>query len=274
MIDYLQERIVRTFLDAREILVRFDENLKAHELMQNAPYVIWDHPAIVKAREDQAAMTAHARDPQVYAEYYGANPHERPFEEQYGIQPEDAHLHLYRLQFLREGLQAAALDKQEWDGSGPEHLRILDMAGNDGAFAQNLRALGFETDVLDMNPDCVKRAKERPGVRSARVANILDPGCTYEFDAVVAFEVLEHLPNPDDLAKSMRRCAIPGGLLFISTPDGAVEKGNLPNWDHVEYKGHLRSWPAAQFRDWLEKWGTVEAFEVGPDGVAVGKVRV
>jgi hypothetical protein len=103
----VQMRAEQLVLELREILVRFDENLKAHALMQECvPYFIDDaaHPLIARAREDQARMVDHIVGDS-YATYYSENPHERPFEEQYGIEPAVAHEHLHRVAYLRAWLE-------------------------------------------------------------------------------------------------------------------------------------------------------------------------
>ena len=43
------------------------------------------------------------------------------------------------------------------------------------------------------------------------------------FDCVVAGEVIEHVPNPDELLREVRRVLVPGGTLILSTP-------NLVSW--------------------------------------------
>ena len=43
------------------------------------------------------------------------------------------------------------------------------------------------------------------------------------FDCVVAGEIIEHVPNPDDLLREIRRVLTPGGTLVLSTP-------NLVSW--------------------------------------------
>jgi hypothetical protein len=103
----VQMRAEQLVLELREILVRHDENLAAHHLMQHCvPYFIDDaaHPQIQRARADQAAMVDHIVG-DTYATYYGANPHERPFEEQYGIEAGQAHEYLHRVRFLRGWLE-------------------------------------------------------------------------------------------------------------------------------------------------------------------------
>ncbi len=43
------------------------------------------------------------------------------------------------------------------------------------------------------------------------------------FDFVIAGEIIEHVPNPDDLLREIRRVLTPGGTLVLSTP-------NLVSW--------------------------------------------
>lgn len=42
-------------------------------------------------------------------------------------------------------------------------------------------------------------------------------------ECVIAGEIIEHVPNPDDLLREIRRVLVPGGLLVLSTP-------NLVSW--------------------------------------------
>ncbi len=39
------------------------------------------------------------------------------------------------------------------------------------------------------------------------------------FDCVVAGEIIEHVPNPDDFLREIRRVLRPGGVLVVSTPN-------------------------------------------------------
>lgn len=270
------EEVKRHLLALREALVRHDENLAADELMQNAvPFFLLDDPDVIRARGDQREMVLHIREPEMYTLYYGTNPHERPFEEQYRIQPEQAHEALYRVAFLRDRLEATSHE-------GDRHqLRILDLSANDGWMAVNLGTLGYSVDCVDLHPgNCElalrRRADGATGVREVWCGNLHDAPNVGLFDGgydvVVCFETIEHVEDPDKTLAAMARLCRPGGRLFVSTPFEAVEKGNLPNWDHVEPKGHVRVFRSQDFEQLLERHGVIRRFEVGPDRVMVAEV--
>ncbi len=290
--------IRRHVLALREALVRFDENLKADELMQRAvPFFLLEDEEIAQARQDQEVMVLHIRNPDVYAEYYGTNPHERPFEEQYGIRPEDAHEALYRVAFLRKRLEQRMADGEKvWEADpAPDvyldraKVRILDLSANDGWMAVNLGQLGYTVDCVDLHPGNCEIAERRtaagaPGIGEVWCGDLHDaptqlagwPGGTQGdigYDVVVCFETVEHTADPDATLEAMVALCKPGGRLYLSTPFEAVERGNLDNWAHVEPKGHVRVFRAQDFEALCERHGTVKRFEVGPDRVMVAEVE-
>jgi SAM-dependent methyltransferase len=270
--DLYAGEVAQHILRLREALVRHDENLKAWTLLSECvPYFLLDHPAIAHARGDQHAMVRHILEPAAYRSYYGANPHELPFEQMYGIEPEHAHKHLYRVKFLREGLATADTEDRAPD-------RILDLAANDGWLAANLSKPGYVTDSLDLNPDCVARARERKqrweGMGAVAQGDLLDAPSIYKpgYDAVVAFEVIEHVADPERMLAVMVEMAAPSGRLYVSTPLEAVEQGNLPDWHRVEPKGHVRVFRSKDFTALLDRFGAIERFEIGPDRVMCAEV--
>lgn len=267
----------RHVLALREALVRHDENLKADELLQRSiPYYLFDDPEIARARDEQRQMVLHIRDPEAYAAYYGANPHERPFEDQYGIRPEDAHEHLYRVMFLREGLKRQC----EAAGITPDKLPALDLSANDGWMAVNLGQLGYVVDCVDLHPGNCAIAEQRKAAGTKGIGEVfnmdLHDKCVLSldpYDAVVLFETIEHVADPDDTMEKLIMAVKDGGRAYLSTPFEAVEQGNLPNWAHVEPKGHVRAFRAKDFEALLERHGTVKRLEVGPDRVMVAEVE-
>lgn len=268
-----EQDVVRRVLALREDLVRHDDNLAAWKLMSEAvPWFIADHPDIEAARERQRQMCLHLIDPDAYREYYATNVHERPFEEQYpGATVDNAHEVFHRVAFLRTGLAQQG-----------NNLRVLDVSCNDGWMAANLALAGICCDGIDLNPDCIARAKLRAG-RS-------DMGCIGDFvvgdftrdrapdvhayDAVVCFETIEHVAEPDEAMNALAMSCAPGGRIYISTPNGVDHGGDLPNWDHVEPKGHVRVLTPKTFAELLGRHGKIERAEIGPDGVMVAEVSL
>lgn len=268
----------RLVLELRELLVRNDENQKAHRLLQGCvPYFLEDgsHAWLEQARAEQARMVAHLDDPERYAAYYAANVHERPFEEQYGIDPRLAHEHLWRVAVLRDWITDHA-PLANWTARA--RPRLLDLGSNDGWMAVTLKDLAT-VDGVDLHPGNVDLAQRRgrehdlPGVFIVGAAEQADTEYAgADFDAVVAFEVVEHVADPDRLLQAMRACLAPGGRMWLSTPDGAVERGDLPTWWQVEPKGHVRVYTPRSLRRLIARHGAQErdAFLAqGPDGTLV-----
>jgi 2-polyprenyl-3-methyl-5-hydroxy-6-metoxy-1,4-benzoquinol methylase len=272
---YAQD-VVRRVLALREDLVRHDENLAAHALMTEAvPYFVKDDPAIVAAQRDQHAMVRHILEPEAYGEYYASNEHERPFEQQYGLSVEDAH-RIPRVGQLRLWLHA----QTEELGIAAVDLSVLDLSANDGFMAANLAKVGFHTDCIDLHPGNCELAEERreqyPLIGAVVCGDLHEAPKHFErwaYDAVVCFETIEHVADPEQTLAVMCEMVKPEGRLYISTPLEAVEQGNLPSWDRVEPKGHVRVFRERDFKDLLGKFGAIEMFLIGGDQVMVAQVK-
>lgn len=273
----------RHVLALREILVRHDENAKAGQLMGCVPYIVADRPAIAQARLDQREMVLHATDPETYRRYYRENPGETPFEAQ-GVPIPDAHKAFPRVAFLRDGLlaQALGIDREDLREQSDAAIakakgalaamRVLDLSANDGWMLANLATADIGTgeggvlDGLDLNRDASERAGKRPELAATAgrivcddlhaAAEHFEPG---SYDAVVCYETIEHVPDPRATLALMAQMVKPGGRIYVSTPDGAYERGNVPDWWRVEYKGHLRALTAADVADLVAEVGLVHS---------------
>lgn len=294
-----QQQITQHILALREALVRHDENLKAWTLLSECvPYFLTDETAaeITQAREDQYAMTRHVLDPDTYALTYARNEHEQPFEVQFGITVDHAD-RIARVRWLIQELY------QHYTTTSFE---VIDLGCNDGWMLQHLTERhdpSFHISGVrgvDLNPDCIARAKARFAAarkhraKNERVVSQFTCDSIENFarnalssaDVVCCFEVLEHVRDPYTILDAARQLTHSGGRIFLSTPNGAVEHGWLPEWDKAEYKGHVRAVTPQEFRVWLEYAATGKPGNKGegrpvgdwqlthsPDGLLLGSVR-
>lgn len=161
----------------------------------------------------------------------------------------------------------------EWDAFYANHLQRYQFACSRLASGQQLNLLdaacgvGYGTHQLAGLPATrsvtgVDRSEEALSVaqKSFSATNIryLRDDChTLEsaaangpFDAVVSFETLEHLPDPEAFLRSCHRNLKPGGLLIISTPNKSVSSPDTLDWEF-----HEKEYLATEFQQLLEKAG-------------------
>jgi 2-polyprenyl-3-methyl-5-hydroxy-6-metoxy-1,4-benzoquinol methylase len=102
--------------------------------------------------------------------------------------------------------------------------RVLDFGSGIGSDAMVFAEAGYDVTLADVSDPLRAFAEWRLARRGHRVAT-LDlktealPEATY--DAVVCFDVLEHIPRPLRTLDAISRSLRPGGLLFVHAPFGA-----------------------------------------------------
>ncbi len=85
-----------------------------------------------------------------------------------------------------------------------------------------------------------------------------DPA-SLEGDLVICSDVIEHIPNPDDLMEFLED--IPFRLLVISTPERDLEAGKK-DFGPPANTAHYREWNGAEFRNYLRRWFNVDEHHV------------
>ncbi|MGH2954878.1 MAG: methyltransferase domain-containing protein [Thermoanaerobaculia bacterium] len=147
-------------------------------------------------------------------------------------------------------------------------LRILSLGAHD-AYVERYVAdhhLGpVHVDGIELNSEAVERAHERMKDVSGTFAlgaaedapELFEPG---SYDAVVAFELIEHVPDPDGFLSACERMVRPTGRIYISTPAGTFGEGGNPH--------HLRTYRSIDLVDLLRRRGRLCDATVGSDGIA------
>jgi O-antigen biosynthesis protein len=125
---------------------------------------------------------------------------ERYVPESHGALIAQEHLHRYAL--------AAALLRGR---------RVLDVGSGAGYGTALLRAQRNRVVALDLARAAARRAA--PAVCGSAVAL---PFGDATFDAVVCFEMIEHVPAPERVLDEIARVLAPNGIALVSTPDRAV----------------------------------------------------
>lgn len=94
---------------------------------------------------------------------------------------------------------------------------VLDLGAGAGIVEQmNFRGLAAQVCGVDLNP----RVVDNPMLDEGRVANV--GGIPYEndkFDVVYADNVVEHLSDPLEVFREVRRVLKPGGAFLVKTPN-------------------------------------------------------
>jgi 2-polyprenyl-3-methyl-5-hydroxy-6-metoxy-1,4-benzoquinol methylase len=107
--------------------------------------------------------------------------------------------------------------------AGPTPRRVLDVGcgiGIGADFAQKF--LGAEALGVDPSGDSAKAAEALGFSLINDIFEPADPRLGGPFDVIQAWELIEHLEAPLSLLQGFRSCLTDEGVLFLSTPNGAL----------------------------------------------------
>jgi len=103
-----------------------------------------------------------------------------------------------------------------------DYHTVLDVGCGEGAFLAHLKEAGHAAFGIDVSPTAVHRARQQ-GLH-AHVASVADLQDSLNklplFDAVTAFQVLEHVDSPMRFLEGVIESIRDGGLLIVAVPDG------------------------------------------------------
>jgi glycosyltransferase involved in cell wall biosynthesis len=157
-------------------------------------------------------------------------------------------------------------------------LKVLDLGAHDGfvtAWVAREHPGPITVDGVEAHPDAVRlfngrirklrrstkgriQGKCRQGL-AEQAPDLFEPGT---YDAVVLYELIEHVLDPASLLAVAERMLAPGGRVYVSTPDGVFGEGHNPH--------HLRAYRAIDLADELRQRGTLLDMAVGEDTITHG----
>jgi 2-polyprenyl-3-methyl-5-hydroxy-6-metoxy-1,4-benzoquinol methylase len=122
-------------------------------------------------------------------------------------------------------------------------VRLLDVCCSRGDFVAAAQTLGFDAEGVEPAPHIAQagRAAGRR-IHSGRLEEQGFPDG--RFDAATLFEVIEHLREPIPMLREIRRILKPGGVLLLSTGNGASWTARVLKqaWDYFQISvdaGHI-----------------------------------
>lgn len=139
---------------------------------------------------------------------------------------------LFRMWVLRNGIASADYDTRAFRSRIPlqrywQRRRYRIILNYIGDAARVLDAGCGSTQILNGAPQTIGldilrrklRYMRRPGRRLVNASAFALPFRDAAFDVVISSEVIEHIEARPDVFTELVRCAVPGGILIIGTPD-------------------------------------------------------
>ena len=110
--------------------------------------------------------------------------------------------------------------------------RILDVAAAQGNFSLTLAEMGYDVTWNDLRQDLAGyvRLKHEKGLLSFAPGNVFELSFPALFDAVLITEIIEHVAHPDKFLESIAKLVKPGGVVIVTTPNGAYVRNKLPKF--------------------------------------------
>ena len=226
-----------------ETLMDNNQALKAWELVKDTDSSLKDRVWL---------KVKHAFDDRDYKEYYGNDLVEFPVPDDLAY---DVTKHSDRFRWLLPKLM------KQFPKS------VLDIGCADGYLGLTLGRWGIPSVGLNLYNPSVMLASERAKLNHlpAKFLHMDFRDYDKQHEAVVFFEILEHLPDPVSAIAKAYDLVKKGGKLYISTPredhigiEHHLADQNREGWDDGKRAGHLQLFSEEEFKKLLEPYKVVD----------------
>lgn len=159
--------------------------------------------------------------------------------------------------FLHERTEYSHLERYRLACSYTAGKNVLDVACGIGKGSNMMAQIGEAMFVngFDIQAEAIRYAKRRNSapnlafsIVNAETMDIVD-----EYDLVVSFETIEHLPNYSNFLKSVKRSLKSGGHLLVSTPISPIAVDLNPGNPY-----HVQEWGFYEFQKVLGEFFSIE----------------
>lgn len=139
--------------------------------------------------------------------------------------------------------------------------RLLDFGCGNGAFAQHMSEVGFDTVGVEPFSLGATQTAERLELIQAPFEQI--EGRLGSFDIITLWHVLEHLRRPVEVLQRLASHLAPGGLIVISVPNfGSLQRQAFQGgWFHLDPPRHVIHFEGPTLDACVRRAGLVPAAE-------------
>lgn len=132
-------------------------------------------------------------------------------------------------------------------------VKALDLGAGAGWYSRYLVEKGYEVTALDHE---VRFELDRCTVKEADLEKPLELESD-QFDVILAWDIIEHVANEEQLLREIHRVAKPGAIVFVSVPHGDDSRISSSYLTHCHYKDktHKREYMPQDFQDTAANFG-------------------
>lgn len=121
------------------------------------------------------------------------------------------------------------------------HRRFLEIGASIGTAAEAAQRFGFEAHAVEIDSDAVERGMglfPKVNFTEGRLEDVEGEG---QFHLLYGAEVIEHVRDPGAFLDHCRRLLVPGGILYMTTPDCGhrLRPKPLLDWHSVKPPEHI-----------------------------------
>jgi 2-polyprenyl-3-methyl-5-hydroxy-6-metoxy-1,4-benzoquinol methylase len=151
--------------------------------------------------------------------------------------------------------------------------RLLEIGPAYGLFSYLAKTAGFDVTAIEMDARCCEYLRDVIGINVVEGSDTIDllRQCE-QFDVIVLWQVIEHLPDPWSVISAAIEHLAPGGFLIVDTPNpDAIQFRVLGSrWVHVDAPRHVTLIPHRLMVTFIEKLGLQSVLVSANGAIAKG----